>query len=314
MKRIRFLLSLVLVLLVLGICASAAETVYLDGTGNTTDAYTDLKSAVEALPDEGGTVIVCGDTAMATGSQLTLPTKSGKVTIKCADGTKFKFKLAYSLKLGSDTEFDNIELVCANKSWGAILACGNKLTMGEGVTTSIENTANRAISIYGGDTGSVTTDYDTHLVIKGGEWRMIFGGHHNGTFGGNSTVEVSSVTVTNKLSAKCEVGTFNGDATLIADLRGNKTVTSANYLETPTFLVDDGYEVVLNGNTYMQNKVMLPSDTVYVDGTGATDGAYLTLEKGISMLLEDGGTVIVCGDTTVGTANEMLTLPAKSGK
>ncbi len=314
MKKIGFLLLLVLMLLALSVCAVAADPVYLDGTGKTAGAYTDLKSAVDALPDEGGTVIVCGDTAMAAGSQLTLPTKSGKVTIKCADGTKFKFKLAYSMKLGSETEFDNIELVNANRAWGAILACGHKLTMGEGVTTSIENTANRAISIYGGNTGNVTTDYDSHLVVKGGEWRMIFGGNHTGTFNGNSTVEVSGVTITNKLSGKTESGSFNGTSTLIADLRGSKTVTATTYLETPTLLVDEGYEAELVGNTYMQSRDVPLSDTVYVDGTGATADAYAVLEKGISMLLETGGTIIVSGDTTVGTVGEMLTLPAKNGK
>ncbi len=314
MKNCKFLLLLVLMLLALSVCALAADPVYLDGTGATAGAYTDLKSAVDALPDDGGTVIVCGETAMATGSALVLPEKSGKVTIKCADGTKFKFKLAYSMKLGSETEFDNIELVCANNSWGAILACGHKLTMGEGVTTSIENKNNRAISVYGGNTGNVTTDYDSHLVIKGGEWRMIFGGNHTGTFNGDSTVELSNVTITNKLSAKCESGTFNGSATLVADLRGGKTVTSAAYLEMPTFLVDDGYTYALTGDTYAQVKASATVTTVYLDGTGKTEGAYKTFEDALSALPNNGGTVILVGDTTVGTAGTAINLPAKGGK
>ncbi|MBQ4274888.1 MAG: hypothetical protein IJB94_08005, partial [Clostridia bacterium] len=239
--------------------------------------------------------------------------KSGKVTIKCADGTKFKFKLAYSLKLGSDTEFDNIELVNANKSWGAILACGHELTMGEGVTTSIENTNNRAIAIYGGDTGSVTTDYDAHIVLKGGTWRSVYGGHHTGMFGGNSTVEVSNVTMTHKLSAKNETGTFNGEATLIADLRGNKTVTSASYLEIPTFLVDDGYEAVLDGTTYKQVPSAQVVDTVYVDGIGTAENTYATLEEAIAALPMDGGKVIVCSDTIAVLQGATKTLPEKNG-
>ena len=294
-------------------CGFAMDAVRVDGTGATENAYTTLEAAVAALPDEGGEIIVCGDTAMAAGSALVLPEKSGKVTVTGANGAKFK--LAYSLKLGSDMEFDNIELVNANNSWGAILACGHELTMGAGVTTSIENANNRAIAIYGGDTGSVTTDYDSHVVLKGGTWRSVYGGHHKGTFNGDSVLEVSNVTMTHKLSAKCESGTFNGTATLVADLRGNKTVTAATYLETPTFLVDDGYTYVLTDGTYSQVDASTLVTTVYVNSTDTAhaDSNYTTIADAINALPDAGGAVIVCGDTSLAlTANQ--TLPVKSGK
>ena len=292
-------------------CGFAMDAVRVDGTGATEHAYTTLEAAVAALPDAGGEIIVCGDTAMAVGSALVLPEKSGKVTVTGKNGAKFK--LAYSMKLGSDMEFDNIELVNANNSWGAILACGHELTMGAGVTTSIENTNNRAIAIYGGDTGSVTTDYDAHIVLKGGTWRSVYGGHHKGTFNGTSTVEVSNVTMTHKLSAKCESGTFNGTAKLIADLRSGKTVTAATYLETPTFLVDEGYEAELDGTTYKQTVESAPV-TVYVDGTGATADAYTSFEEALAALPLSGGTIYVSGDTTVGVAGEPTDLASKNGK
>ncbi len=292
-------------------CGFAMDAVRVDGTGATENAYTTLEAAVAALPDEGGEIIVCGDTAMVAGSALVLPEKSGKVTVTGANGAKFK--LAYSLKLGSDMEFDNIELVNANNSWGAILACGHELTMGAGVTTSIENANNRAIAIYGGDTGSVTTDYDSHVVLKGGTWRSVYGGHHTGTFGGNSTLEVSNVTMTHKLSAKCESGTFNGTAELIADLRGGKTVTAATYVETPTFLVDDGYTYTLTDGTYAQVKASATVTTVYVNDPERAD-SYTTVQDAINALPAEGGIVLVCGDTEIGTGNKAITFPAKSGK
>ncbi|MBQ4153254.1 MAG: hypothetical protein IJD11_02765, partial [Oscillospiraceae bacterium] len=75
-------------------------------------------------------------------------------------------------------------------------------------------------------------------------------------------------------------GIFTGTAELIIDLRGNKTVTANNFVEPYTFLTDDGYEAVKNGNTYKQE--LIPVDaptTVYVDPTGATEGSYTTIVR-----------------------------------
>ena len=290
---------------------SQLAVVRVNGTNPAEGEYTSLIDAIEALPDAGGNVIVTGDVATEVGSNLTLPAKSGKVTITAENGAKF-INGCYSLKLSSEVEFNNIEIVNNNSAWGAFLACGNKLTFGEGVTTSCGDGCPWYPYIYGGDTGSVTTDYDSELVVKGGNWCLIYGGHHQGTFNGNSTVTVSDINVSHRLSANTESGTTNGTYTLILDLTGGKTVTSAAFLETPTCLVDEGYKAILDGTTYRQVKNEL--EVAYVDGTGATEGAYTTLDAAVEMLVDNGGTVIVCGDTTVGTSSAEVKLPAKSGK
>ena len=55
------------------------------------------------------------------------------------------------------------------------------------------------------------------------------------------------------------------------------------------------------------------ADTVYLDGTGATDGAETDFATAFSKL-ENGGTLIVCGDTTFGTSSAGVTLSAVNGK
>jgi|GEM_PF-93809 len=289
------------------VIAETPTTVYVDGTGTTEGSYATVEEAIAALPTAGGTVIVCGDTTLSTTTRVELPAKGGKVTITGQNGAKLT--IGWGIRLSCETEFDDIELVNASSGLGYISAMGNKLTIGDGVTTSVSNSNDRYLTIYGSTDGSEASAYDTHVIVKAGTWRHIFGGG-KGTFDGDATVEVSNVTVTHKLSAANEMGTFNGTPTLIVDLCGNKTVTAANYLETPTVLVDDGYTAVLDGTTYLQ----VASDSqdafhVYVDGQG-----YATLEEAIEALPDAGGEVLVRGQLTVGTIDEMLTLPAKSGK
>ncbi len=300
-----------LLILVMSICVllsltafAAEDTVYLDGTGATEGACTNLKEAVNALPN-GGTVIVSGDTQVGTtgnGGGVTLDKVNGKVTITSKNGAKFIF--ARSLTLSSELEFKDIEIHSIATASGNILCRGNKLTVGEDVTVTVASGAMYP-AIFGGTTSAVS--YDSHLVIHGGKWRCIYGGNFSSTFSGNSVVELSgNVVSTGTASAKNYQGTFGGTSTLIVDLRGNKTVTANPFKETPTILVDDGYQAVLNDNTYSQEKISTEPapTTVYVDGTGKTEGAYTSFADAFKALSSDGGTIILTGDTQLGTTTK----------
>ncbi|MBQ9429467.1 MAG: hypothetical protein IJU41_07995, partial [Clostridia bacterium] len=54
-------------------------------------------------------------------------------------------------------------------------------------------------------------------------------------------------------------------------------------------------------------------NVVYLDGTGETEGAYTDFKTAVSAL-PSGGTLIVSGDTTIGTASSGATLNAVGGK
>lgn len=295
-KKLFIIISVLCALLTLSVFAE--DTVYLDGTGNTVGAKTDIKSAVSALPN-GGTVIVSGDTTIGTSTVgVTLDKVNGKVTIKGENGAKLIF--ARSLTLSSELEFDNINFHSTATGSGNIICRGNKLTIGEGVNVTVASGA-LIPAIFGGTTSAVS--YDSHLVIHGGKWRCIYGGNYSSTFSGNSIVELSgNVVSTGNVSAKNYQGTFSGTSALIVDLRGNKTVTANLFKETPTILLDDGYQAVLNNNTYSQEKIPTEAapTTVYVDATGK-DGAYTTFEAAFKALSSEGGTIIVSGDTQLGT-------------
>ena len=278
----------------------APTTVYVDGTGATEGAYATLQEAVEALHEDGGDVIVCGDTTVS--GVVELAKKNGKMTITGRNGAKLT--IARTFKLLSEVEFDNIELVSTSGTYGFVYAQGNKLTIGENVITSKTDGA-KWLSVLGG-MSSGTVDYNSHLVIKAGTYNVVYGGNNQGTFNGTATVEVSNVTVIGTLSAMNYSGTFNGTSTIIIDLRSNKTVSAGKYKEDeiPVILVDDGYEAILTDGTYSQSEIKEPEaepKTVYVDGTGKTEGAYTSIEAALSEM-PGGGTVVISGNTVISSA------------
>ncbi|MBQ4153253.1 MAG: dockerin type I repeat-containing protein [Oscillospiraceae bacterium] len=201
---------------------------------------------MNALAEEGGNVVICSDITIDDDSAiLQLPAKNGKVTITGQNDARLA--ISFVVALGSETEIDNIELCCAAPSFGFIYASGHKLTIGENVTTTQEGTG-RWLTIFGG-----YSDGDgpsTHIVVKAGKYEHIYGANFNATFTGTTKVEVSNVEVTGDLTGK-SINNFAGTAELIVDLRSGKTVVAPNLVE-PTFLVDDGYKAVKDGNTYKQ--------------------------------------------------------------
>ena len=290
----RFIIA-VLLFLALITCVCAADTVYLDGTGQTPGAYTSISAAVSALPS-GGTVMVTGDTVIGSAQAgVTLPKVGGKVTIVGEGDVTLTF--ARSLFLSSELEIDRVTLHSTATTSGNILSCGNTLTIGENVRVTAA--AGAMLPALFGGAGSGTVSYDAHLIVKSGAWRCIYGGNYSGTFNGNAVVELSNLVSNGSVSAKNYLGNFNGTPMLIADLRGNKTVTAGIYKETPSLLVDDGYEGIRMENTYMQRKIVSAEPrTVYVDGTGQTDGAYTSLSAAVAEM-PGGGTIIIAGNTVI---------------
>ncbi|MBR5011168.1 MAG: hypothetical protein IKY12_01275, partial [Clostridia bacterium] len=213
------LLSLFLLAFVFTLAISAAaDTVYLDGTGKTDGAYTDFATAFSAL-ENGGTLVVCGDTTFGTSSKgVTLSEVNGKVTVTGENGATLK--MARSLTLNSEIEFENITFDCAHDSNGNIIANGNPITFGENVVVTASG--GRYPTIIGGASGG-TLNSDSHITVKSGTFLAIYGGNFAGTFKGNSVVDMLGGTVTSVLAGGNLNGNFSGSATL--NVGGNATVS-----------------------------------------------------------------------------------------
>ena len=151
----RFIIA-VLLFLALITCVCAADTVYLDGTGQTPGAYTSISAAVSALPS-GGTVMVTGDTVIGSAQAgVTLPKVGGKVTIVGEGDVTLTF--ARSLFLSSELEIDHVTLHSTATTSGNILSCGNTLTIGENVRVTAA--AGAMLPALFGGAGSGTVSYD----------------------------------------------------------------------------------------------------------------------------------------------------------
>ncbi|MBQ9427983.1 MAG: hypothetical protein IJU41_00410, partial [Clostridia bacterium] len=318
MKKTVFLFAFCALCALLAATALAASVVYVDGVGTDENCYADLSSAITAV-DVGGKVILKTDVTLGTSSKgLTLPAKAGEITVEGQTGSEV-VTIARSLTLGGPLVLDKLVLHSTHSSLANVLCVGKKLTVGAGVTTTKASGA-AWLGLFGGPS-SGTVDYDTELDVRAGTYRAIYGASYGGTANGNSTVTVSNVTVTGTISAGNYSGTFNGTGSLTVDLRGNKTVAAGTFKETPTVLVDEGYEAILSGGVYSQQPVgYVPEPdptTVYVDGTGATEGAYTSFADAFTALSSEGGSIIVCGDTQLGTTSSgviMANYKSYSGK
>ena len=226
-KKLLIIMAVLCTLLTLS--AFAEDTVYLDGTGATEGAYTDLKTAVSALPN-GGTVVVSGDTTVGTTSSgVTLSSVGGKVTITSENDAVLT--LARSLTLSSEIEFNNITLNSAHTSNGRIICNGNKITIGENVVT-VPASNDRYPSIIGGKAAGTCTG--SHVVIESGTWFVVFGGSYAGTFTGNSTVDFTGGTIKAVLTGGNRTGNFTGNATL--NIGGDAVIEYNKYDEIADYM------------------------------------------------------------------------------
>ncbi|MBQ9429554.1 MAG: hypothetical protein IJU41_08440 [Clostridia bacterium] len=277
----------------------APTTVYLDPTGATEGACTTFEDAFRTLSSEGGTIILTGDAQLGTTSSgvimATYNDFSGKVTITSENDARLIF--ARSFRINTEVEFDDIHIhSIIPSSLGAvnnIICCGNTLTIGSGVTVTCES-GKIYPNLIGGQDAS--TSYDTHLIVNGGTWRNIWGGGYNGTFSGNSLVEVSNVTVQNNLTAGSRDGTHSGTASLVLDLTGGKTVSATTYGDIAEILVDNGYEAYISAGTYAQQPIVASVEVAaagidaFIDTAGRGN-----LRTVASVVVPEGNTVVAYG-------------------
>ncbi|MBQ7661231.1 MAG: hypothetical protein IJS44_04185 [Clostridia bacterium] len=337
MKKFAWALTICALALCMTAGALAAQTVYLDASG-ANGAYTTLPAAAEAV-DNGGTIIVSGNTTTPT-TAYTFPDKDltitseggavltlGRVLIARGDLTFENITIANGT--GANVDF--------------IYANGHDLTIGEGVTTVANTSTKRYISLAAGintgtctGSGTVTVKSGTWRNVYGGNFQGTFGGSAEIVFAGGAlsggsmilgnvstgantatvtaTVGGGSVTTIQGGSVPCaaytvtltggSVNKLNLDATVAPGVGGSVTVKSGT--GTVTTAAPEGYEIAEADGVYTLKEkanVDLTPRTVYLDGTGKTEGAYTSLSAALAEM-PGGGTIILSGDTSIsaGTA------------
>ncbi len=334
MTKIRGTLAFLLLFGLLTLSVLAADVVYVDPTG-ADGAYTDLASAATAV-DDGGTIVIVGDLATPTNAVWTLPAKT--LTITSENGAVLT--LGRTLRLGGDLTLKNITVANgAAAGQDFIYLCGHTLVAESSVTTVANASNGRYFIVYTGDSAAATAG--GNVILRGGAWRTVYAGTYQTAQTGDVSVEVDGATITNSLVAgNSNKGTNTANVSItiksgtvaditkstyysgtyavtlkggsIAQLRLNATVdlgltdrvTIGTYTGTISTKAPDGYEVLVDGTEYyvgVKQEVDMTPKTVYLDGTGKTEGAYTSLAAALSDM-PGGGTVILSGDTEIKTA------------
>ena len=219
-KHLLFFFASLLFAALLAVSAFAAGVVYLDGgvaaAGDGATPETALKTfaaAVKALPS-GGTIVVCGDTVIP---EVQVANTTGTVTVTSSyGGTDYGANLILGgrLVLSGAYTFEHINIHNNSAANGyEIFARGYTLTMEDTVTCTGTDEGLCYPVIYGGKR-LAAHNTDTHLIIKGGTWRSLFGGNYQQAFNANSVIDFTGGTVLYAVVGGSYTGNFTGNATV----------------------------------------------------------------------------------------------------
>ncbi len=155
-----------------------------DGSGRSAnDPSSSLAAAYTALSEKGGTIVVVGKftvgrvgTLKANKEKITLTSVYGGVDYSKTNGAELV--LESNLSLAGETEFKDITIRSAAKNV-IMFANGNKLTLGDGITSYMHKDSETYVTIVGGSVSpskSATTD----VTINSGIWQRVYGGDNSG--------------------------------------------------------------------------------------------------------------------------------------
>ena len=220
------------------------------GTGNGSSAAKPLGSfvsAISALSETGGTVVVCGALTVASADNTTPKTEYPVTVTSCYGGVDYRasgavltFSISHLYHKGS-VNYENINITATEKL--NIYYHYNSFTIGEGVTTSYSGNATRYPIIFSGfyatsktTPATVSNTQDSVATINSGTWYTVIGGNYR---------EVSDNN-TNRA-----IGTNFGRTALIIN-GGSFVGTSTSYPISATgmnYFSDDVY-LEINGGTF----------------------------------------------------------------
>ena len=140
--------------------------------------------------------------------------KDKNITLKSSGTNKYTFNLAEQL-VGNIT-LDNVKL---SKVKTNVYATGNTFE----TTTNFEGTIT---NIYGGGNGSTEVNGDTNLILRGGNFRSIYGGGYNSTVTGDTNVifDGASIAISNWGNNQRIIGGGYGDGANKGVVNGNTNV------------------------------------------------------------------------------------------
>ncbi|MBQ2862927.1 MAG: hypothetical protein IJE84_02010, partial [Clostridia bacterium] len=242
--------------------------VYVSDAGNDTnggtsasDAYKTLKKAAEAVADNGGTIVVCGNTTVTGDLVLEAAKKEVKITSQYKN-ENYKasavLTIEGALAIQSKVTFDDITLGGS----GTLYANSSVLTLGEG--TAADGSLNVSASAPSGE--SVTGG---QAIVQGGFYNVASAG----SVGGRGAASVSGTLVSvegAKVKVLCVSGGNDVSGSAVASiLKGEVTDGIYGVYGTGEAKISGTAIVEISGGK-IGGKIAAVSDGI----TGKADGTY----------------------------------------
>lgn len=277
------------------------STVYLDPAGTSShdsDVYTTLGAAVAALPDTGGTIVVCSDTNVNVDSSTHFHMAAKPIRIT-GETSSVRLTQLRSWFINDALTIDNITWVnSSNASFAFIYCQAHNLTVGENVT-SIPN-GSTYLCILGGSAGVTNgvgdiTGGDMTITVNSGTFRRIFGGGLSRSYSGNVDIIINGGTISDVyLAGSNAAGTVTGTGSITVN--GGTITTAAKDSASGVFT---GTSVV----TFRAGSIGTVTDlTPSIDLSG---GGSLSLGSSVTCGSITGGGTLELGRTAAITADSM---------
>jgi len=234
--------------------------VFIGGDG---DTYSDLKSAADALPAEGGIIVVRGAVKSSESNGIVLPAKPLVITSVHGGVDYSKTNGAYlglggDLTANSQLTIENITIKQTSAEGDVnIYAQGNAITLGNGIKTVENDVTSKYPSVFGGyPSTSAVMNNSAMVTVMSGTWQNVYGGSYTGIFHGNSAVIMTDGEVLSVISGGSRDGDQTGSTKL--DISGGTVYAACGGIHG----ISDGLgsltgdvEVDIHGSALVENNV-----------------------------------------------------------
>ena len=250
------------------ICTGFVRDVYVSDAGKDTnggtskdDAYATLKKAADAVTDNGGKIVICGNTTVSDDVVLAASKKDVVITsVYKNENYKASATLTINgtLAISSKVTFENITL----GGTGALYASGSVLTLTE--TVACDGNLNVSASAHSGDSST-----GGQAILMGGSYNVASAGSVNGRGAASASgtlVSVEGATV----KALCVSGGNDISGSAVASiLKGEVTEGIYGIYGTGEAKISGSAIVEVSGGK-ISGKIAALSDGI----TGKAEGTY----------------------------------------
>ena len=223
-----------------------------NGSGRSAaDPSSSIIGAYKTLAKSGGTIVIVGKCTFAdtilpkTDSEITFT--STHAGVDYAKENAAEIVVSSTVLLSSETEIRNVTLRANGKN-AKLIAAGNKLTLGDGITSLPHTDTGKYLSVVGGTTYA-RKNANTNITINSGKWQNVLAGDDaDGSVSLTVNLTVNGGEFVEQIVLGCS-GSFSGN--INASINGGTFYRGiyATGFDSAANIVDANVYLTINGGT-----------------------------------------------------------------